>query len=90
MPLTWEQCKIATDNVYRFLDTIDLQPYLDKFKNKQVDDLEDELESLYPYEDAYSKSLFDFISTDEFCTYLDNRYGKYITREETITRYYIR
>lgn len=90
MSLTWDECKIAIANVFSFLDTIDLQPYIEKYKNKEVYDLEDELERIYEYKDEYSETLFDCVATDEFCDYLNKRYGKYTASEETVTKYYIR
>lgn len=88
--LTYKECQIAISNVFNFLDTIDLTSYLEKYKNKEVYDLQDELEEKYPYQDEYSATLFDCVAVDEFCGYLDKRYGANITSEETVTKWYIR
>lgn len=64
----------AINNVFTFLDTIDLKPYLNQFKNKTIKELMDKLESDYPYTDDSSESLFDYVSEDEFIYYLIEKY----------------
>lgn len=88
MSLKWEQVKKVINNVTDYLNTIDLIPYLEKFKGKTVKDMMDKLEEEYPYTDEYSEILFDVISEEDFADYLNNRYGLNI-RETTVTYYYI-
>ena len=64
----------AVKNVYSFLDKIDLKPYINDYKSKNIVEMMDRLEELYFYRDNYSLSLFDTVSVDEFIIYLENRY----------------
>lgn len=88
MPLNLEQVDESLKLVFKYLDTIDLLPYLKKFKRKTVRDMIEELDQKYPYIDKYSKSLFDGVAEDEFVEYLNQRYNLDI-RETTVSYYYI-
>jgi len=83
-----EVCK-AIANVFKFLDSLDLMPYIKEFEYKEIHDLMDKLEETFPYEDGYSKTLFDAIGDDEFVDYLNNKYNLNI-REQEVINYYIR
>ena len=72
MSLNYEQCKETMNNVFGYLDTINLLPYLDSFKCSTVRDMMDKLEKDYPFKDKYSETLFDAIAEDEFVDYFNN------------------
>ncbi len=78
----------ALNNVFDYLNTIDLMPYIIKFKNKDIKELMDWLDENFPYKDKYSVDLFDTVSSDEFVDYLNKRYNLKI-KETTISFYYI-
>ena len=84
-----KDCNNAINNVFSYLDTLDLNPYINTFKNKKVEDLMDKLEVIFPYKDGFSETLFDAIAEDEFVDYLNKKYNLDI-REETISCHYIR
>lgn len=65
----------AINNVYNFLDKIDLKPYIKEYKGKNIKSMMDRLEELYMYIDKYSISLFDSVTIDEFIIYLEDRYN---------------
>ncbi|WP_297419361.1 hypothetical protein [Clostridium sp.] len=89
MSLNCKQVEITQKNVFDYLDTIDLLPYLRKFNNKNIYYLMDKLEELFPFKDEYSESLFDAMGSDEFVEYLNNKYNLNI-HEEVVCSYYIR
>lgn len=76
------------NNVFRFLDSIDLTNYLKEFKKRTVQELMDKLETDYPYSDEYSETLFDSVNEIEFVEYLNTRYNLQI-KEKLISYYYI-
>jgi len=89
MSISGEECDKAIANVFKYLDGIDLMPYINKFKYRKLDELMAELSRIFPYEDEYSTTLFDAIAEDEFVDYLNKKYDVTIS-EETISYYFIR
>jgi hypothetical protein len=87
--LVGEEVDIAINNVFKYLDTIDLSSYLKEFKYKTIRDMMDKLEEDISYDDDYSNTLFDAVAEDEFVNYLNNKYNLRI-QEETVSYYYIR
>lgn len=77
------------NNVFRYLNTIELKSYLKDFEDKTIKDLMDKLELDFPYEDEHSESLFDSVAEDEFVDYLNERYNLNI-KETIVSYYYIR
>lgn len=88
MPLTFKESQEAMEMVFKFLDSIDILPYIEEFKGQKLSDMMDKLEEDYPYKDKYSSCLFDAITNDEFAKYLNKRYNLKI-EEVTITYYRI-
>lgn len=88
MSLNSKQFHEALNNVFKFLDNIDLRPYIIQFKHETVYDLMEVLNKNYPYKDQYSEFLFDAVNESEFVDYLNERYGLNI-RETTVSYYYI-
>ena len=86
--LIGEEVDKAINNVFNYLNTIDLLPYLKEFKYKDVHDMMDKLEEDYSYNDEYSETLFDAMGEDEFVDYLNSKYNLNI-REHTVSYYYI-
>jgi len=82
-----KEIDIAINNVFGYLDTIDLLPYINIFNNSVVWKLMDALSEKYPYKDKYSVTLFDAVTEDEFADYLRDRY-KITIREKTETQTY--
>jgi len=78
------------DNVFTYLNKIDIKPYIKKFNDKPIDDLMKALEIDFPYKDKYVESLFDAVAEDEFIGYLRKRYKNIYTQESTITYLYIK
>ena len=72
----------ATNNVFTYLDTVDLIPYMIEFEDKNIYLLMRRLEEVFSYKDEYSETLLDVIDSYEFGDYLNNRYGL-CAREET-------
>ena len=71
-------------NVFNYLNTIDLMPYIMKFTGEDIFSLMGELEEVFPYKDEYSETLFDMVGNYEFGDYLNNRYGFRIREESSI------
>lgn len=71
--MTWDK---INDQVFAFLDKINLEPYIEMAKANDwvVEDMMDILEEEYPYKNKYVSSLFDSITQDEFMNYLTKRY----------------
>lgn len=80
MCLSKEELQIEIENVFKYLDNIDLKEYLIKYKFKDIHYLMRELEEKFPYNTKNSDGLFDLIDQDEFITYIENKY-KVTTRE---------
>lgn len=78
----------AINNVFKFLDSLDLTNYLKEFKKRTVQELMDKLEKDYPYSDEYSETLFDSVNEIEFVEYLNIKYNLKI-KEKLISYYYI-
>lgn len=89
MPLTWDEVSKAKINVFTFLDTLNLYPYIKFYRNQTVVDLMEYLEKICLYSDEYSKTLFDIVNEDEFIQYIKAKY-KIKIREEIITNNYIK
>lgn len=83
-----ESLNIALQNIFVFLDTIDLTSSIDKYKGKDIGELMEYLSSKYEYKDEYSESLFDVVAEEEFVEYLNNKYNLNI-RESVTINYYI-
>jgi len=83
-----KEYEITKNNVFKFLDKIDLIPYIKEFNNENIDNLMDKLEGMCSFNDGYSKTLFDTIGVDGFVDYLTDKYKTHIS-EQTVTRYYI-
>jgi|GEM_PF-4173444 len=79
----------ALSNVWHYLDTIDLMPYLKKFENKELHNLIENLNKTFPYKDEWSEILFDAVGEDEFMDYLNEKYNLNI-REQWTSNCYIR
>ena len=75
MNADWNNIQKAINNVFNYLDKIDLLSILKKSKDRELGNIMDELEKEYPYRDNYSDGLFDNINRDEFREYLINRYN---------------
>jgi len=45
-------------NVFKYLDTIDLNIYLNQYKNESISTLMFELQKIFKYKDKYSECLF--------------------------------
>jgi hypothetical protein len=89
--LSWKDADMTIKKVFKYLDTIDLQPYIDKYKGKDLYDLMEKLEEKYEYNDEFSETLFDYIKASEFADYLNERYNLNIKETEVIKHYhYIR
>ncbi len=73
---------------YNYLNSLDLMPYIVKFKGKDVWDLMEELNKIFPYQDKFSETLLDCISRIEFVDYLNKRYNLKI-QEYVVEHYYI-
>lgn len=86
--LNMEQVDEALQLAFKYLDTIDLSPYLKRFKRKTIRDLINILDQDYPYDDKYSECLFDCITEDEFVQYLNQKYNLNI-KKTMISYYYI-
>lgn len=87
--LNGKEVEKALENVFNFLDTIDLSKYINKHRYKTVRELMKDLEKDFSYEDKYSKSLFDGVAEDEFVEYLNKKYDMNI-KETVVSFYYIR
>ena len=74
----------AMSNVFSYLNTIELMPYIIDFTGQDIYSLMDKLEEVFPYKDEYSEALFDVIGNDELGDYLNNRYGLQIREELSI------
>ena len=83
-----KEYEITKNNVYKFLDKLDLTPYIKEFNNENIDNLMDKLEGMCSFNDGYSETLFDAIGIEGFIDYLNEKY-KITISEETVTRYYI-
>ncbi len=62
---------------YKLLDTINLDDYLARYREKEVWDVMEELEKEY-------EGLFNAISESDFADYINSRYGRYSTNEQTV------
>lgn len=83
-----EDLDVALQNIFTFLDTIDLSVHIEQYKGKDIHELMRYLSSIYEYKDEYSDSLFDVVAVDEFVDYLNNTYNLKI-RESVTINYYI-
>lgn len=83
-----EDLDVALQNIFTFLDTINLSVYIEQYKGKDIHELMRYLSSIYEYKDEYSDSLFDVVAVDEFVEYLNNTYNLKI-RESVTINYYI-
>jgi len=86
--LTGKEVDNAICNVFGYLDTINLMPYITQYKGKDIRDLMSKLELEFPYTDKYSETLFDAIAQEEFMDYLNEKYNLKL-REITISHTYI-
>lgn len=86
--ISWKEAKQTMDNVIKYLDTIDLTSLINEFKGGDLYDLRDKIEEIYPYEDEYSTTLFDYFSIDEVADYLNKKYNLNI-KEEIISSYIV-
>lgn len=81
----------AIKDATKYLNTLDLLPYIEMFKNSSNDfdvyALRDYLEEKYPYEDGYSATLFDCFDAEDIVNYLKERYHLNI-RENIEVKYY--
>jgi hypothetical protein len=69
--MDWDK---ALNNTIKFLDSIDLAPYINEYKGGRLYDLMDKLELDFKFKDEYSESLFDCMSENEFIHYLNKKY----------------
>lgn len=86
--MNYKEVQEALNNVFSYLDTIDLRSYLIAFKKKTVRDMMDKLREDFPYKDKYSDELFDVVTEEEFVDYLNEKYNTNI-KETVIIRFYI-
>lgn len=86
--LIGKEIDVAINNVFNYLDTIDLLSDIKLFDGDEVWELMKVLDRKYPYKDQYSETLFDVVTEDEFANYLRNKYNITI-KEKTITNLYI-
>jgi len=86
--ISWNEVGMTTKKVFKYLDSIDLLPYINEFKEKDLYDLMEKLEEIYDYKDEFSETLFDYIKVSEFAEYLNKRYNLNIKETEIISSYY--
>jgi predicted HTH domain antitoxin len=87
--LSAKEASEAVKNVYKYLNDIDLMPYLIEYEGKELYELMQELAEIFLYRDQYSETLFDAVTEDEFTWYLNEKYGLNI-QEEIISSYRVR
>jgi len=88
LSLNYKQVEETTENVFNYLNTINLLPYLKVFKCKIVRDMMKKLEEDFLFKDEYSETLFDAVTEEEFADYLNKRYDLKI-KESIVTCFYI-
>jgi len=86
--ISWKQADMTIKKVFKYLDAIDLQPYITEFKDKDLYDLMEKLEETYDYKDEFSETLFDYIKASEFADYLNEKYNLNIKETDVIKHYY--
>lgn len=80
----------ATTNVINKLDSVDLMPYIQSHKGKEVKHLMGCIDYHVPYSDEYSDSVLDMLTEEEFFEYLLDRYGEDIVGVEEVVAYRVK
>ena len=79
---TKEESKNAWDNVWEFINNIDMLKEFEEFKKVNDDNFDlynfkEYIEEKYEYHCKVADTLFDFIGVDEFADYLKKKYDNF-------------
>ena len=80
----------ATANAIKKLDSVDLMPYIQSHKGKEVKHLMGCINHHVLYSDEYSDSVLELLTEEEFFEYLLDRYGEDIVGVEEVIKYRVK
>jgi hypothetical protein len=70
------------DEVWAYIDTLDLKPLIEKFSDQEVWDLMKYIEKEYPYSNELFSSLFAGISESSFIVFLESKFRNNVVVSE--------